>query len=247
MMCVAWPTLKPELTWDGLLTFITGILAFLAGLLAFLGIRSQICHADRGLQLQLDAEKRSREDDASSQRRAVATALLFELDNFYRGYVRGMAGEIGSLPGQVDGRHYVVTPDLPPFRKVPSAPFPVYGANAASVGSLPSDLTAHVLRAYSGAQWILDRVADYQLAREQSFEHGNQAPYFTFARKSLEELVPIYHGAEGTLSTAMKELCNFAGVTFGAPLIAIAELEHQRGADQRRSSDPPAPLSAKAI
>jgi hypothetical protein len=224
MMCVAWLSLGP-LTWDGLLTFLTGVLAFAAGLLAFFGIRSQIRHADAGLQKQLDANAQSRREAEHARRRAVATALLFELDNFYRAYVRGLAEAIACAPGQVDGRDYLESPHLPPLRKTPSDPFPVYKANADAVGELPLEVTELVVRAYSAAQWVLDRRADYQTSREQSLQRGNQGPYFAFASKSLEEMRDVFRAAEGTLRETTMTLCEFTGTPFQFPRIAVAEPE----------------------
>lgn len=204
-------------TWDGLL-------AFVGGLLAFLAIWRQVRHADSGLREQLKSEKKVREEEDLNQKRAAALAMLFELDNFYRAYVRGLANEIPCKRGDVEGLHYVGSPFLPPLRKVPSDPFPVYKANGSFVGKLPPNLTALVVRAYSAAQWVLDRVVDYQFARKESLDHGNAGPYFGFARRAVEEMIEVYRGAEVTLSEATQELCKFTDVRFETPLIAVAEL-----------------------
>jgi hypothetical protein len=101
--CFPWPSFDPKLTWDGLLTFFGGVLAFFAVLF-------QVRHADKGLQRQLDADKKARDDQASEQARAVARALLFELDNFYRGYVQSLAAAATLNEG------------LPGLKTLPSAP-----------------------------------------------------------------------------------------------------------------------------
>jgi hypothetical protein len=212
-----WFSFDPKLSWDGLLTFVGGLLAFFA-------ILHQVHHADKGLRQQLESEKKAREQEELKQKRAVAVAMLFELDNFYRAYVRGLADEIPCKPGEVGGRHYVGSPFLPPLRRVPSDPFPIYKANGSLVGKLPPNLTALVVRAYSNAQWVLDRVVDYQVVRKESLDHGNAGPYFEFAKRALEEMIEVYRGAEVTLSEAMQELCKFADVRFETPLIAVAEL-----------------------
>jgi hypothetical protein len=218
MSADTWFAFDPKLSWDGLLTFI-------GGLLAFVGIFYQVRHADKGLQRQLDSEKKARAEEELEHRRAVAVGMLFELDNFYRAYVRGLANEIPSSPREANGPAHIESLLLPPLRKIPSHPFPVYKANGSSVGTLPPNLTAVVVRGYSAAQWVLDRVVDYQFARKDSLDHGNAAPYFALARRSLEEMREIYRGAEVTLGEAMRALCRFAGIPFEVPLIAIAELE----------------------
>lgn len=237
MTYVAWPSLRPELTWDGLLTFVGGLLALLA-------IFYQVRHSDKGLQKQLDAEAQSRRQGERARCRAVATALLFELDNFYRAYIRGLADAIGPKPGDVSGIHYVDSPFLPPLRKVPSDPFPVYKANAGAVGELPLEVTETVVRAYSAAQWVLDRRADYQLAREQSLQYGNEGSHFSFARQSLEELREVFRAAEGTLTQAAKALCKFTGTPFQIPMIASAEAEGPSEGQEPRSSSPAPPVIA---
>jgi hypothetical protein len=209
---------EPKLTLDGIMTLAAGVIAYVAAV-------RQMRLADRGLKQQLQAEKKGRLQEDEERQRAVAVAMLFELDNFYRAYVRGLAKEIPGSPKEANGPAHLESLLLPPLRKIPSDPFPMYKANGSSVGKLPPNLTAVVVHAYSAAQWVLDRVIDYQLARKGSLERGNAGPYFAFARRSLEEMRDIYSGAEITLGEAMRALCSFGEIPFQAPLIAIAELE----------------------
>jgi hypothetical protein len=215
MTCFLWPSLKPELTWDGLLTFVTGMLAFIAGLLAFFGIRSQIRHADEGLQHQLDQEKQRDADETKTENRALARALLTEIDHFYIGYVRTLRVTFGVLqPGQ-----------LSPLRSMPSEPFAIYRSCGAQIGHLPSSLVASVVRAYSGAQWLMDRVTDYREAFSMVKDEGLPNPKDQFARTLFAELPEIVKGAETTSFRSAQMLCEFLGVDFAAPDVALAELK----------------------
>lgn len=211
-----WPILDWKISGDGLLTFFGGLLAFLA-------ILYQVRQADAGIREQIETEKKERETDAQDRCRAVATALLFELDNFYIAYIRGHANEISSSLDALRGLHSNGR-QLRPFRKTPSDPFPVYKANASSVGILPANLVTWVVRAYSAAQWVVDRRSDYQIAREQSIAAGNAGPAFEFAEGSLREMVDVHRGAELAIGQAVRELCVFAEIPFDPKAVTIAEV-----------------------
>jgi hypothetical protein len=208
MICLFWPALKPELTWDGLLTFITGILAFVAGLLAFLGIRSQIQHADAGLQRQLDAEKEARETEVSNQRRAIFTALLFEMDSFYRVYVRQLSQSLGSWGGN----------GPPPLIKpVGTEWLAVYREGASQIGNLPQETIKPITTWYGHAQSLIGTLEVYS----QRYNAGsvNLARCFGMLEEIKGELLGM---AEITFFTCGL-LCKHAGVEFIAPMISVAD------------------------
>jgi hypothetical protein len=207
MNCSIWPSFDPKLTWDGLLTFITGILAFIAGLLAFLGIRSQIHHADAGLQLQLDAEKKAREDASNAQRRAVATALLFEIDSQYVSNVRDILKAFGEQDA------------TPALTRTGPDPFPVYVGNANMLGSLPVSLVEVIVNYYGALRDYVAIIDEYAHGYEIQLQ-GNST-----GRALMKSLVPQIK-SDGTAIiqltyTVCGLLCDFAGTTFSCPPIRV--------------------------
>lgn len=206
MISCSFFSFDPRLSWDGLLTF-------LGGLLAFFAILYQVRHSDKGLQGQLDEEKRRNAQAAEAENFALARALM-EIDHFYLGYVRTLRLTFQGLqPGQ-----------LSPLRSMPSEPFAIYRSCGAQIGSLPASLVANVVRAYSGAQWLKDRVTDYREAYFEVKDEGFVNQKAQFARALLGELPEVVKGAEVTLSHTAEMLCQFLGAKFAAPEIALAEL-----------------------
>ncbi len=195
MSCFPWPSFDPRLTWDGLLTFFGGVLAFFA-------ILFQVRHADTGLQRQLDAEKQARDDQASEQDRAAARALLFELDNFYRGYVQSLTADAA------------LNDALPGLKTLPSAPFAIYRGNAAFVGHLGAGLAAAVVGAHGTADWLLNRMSAYKIARE-SISQLQRLNAWDEVRKTATNVEVLLHEVS-------RLLCEFSGVPFEADKIAVA-------------------------
>jgi len=61
-----------------------GVLAFAGGALALLGVWWSNHQSVKNLQKQLEAERNARTEEAERQKRSIATAILYEIDNFYR-------------------------------------------------------------------------------------------------------------------------------------------------------------------
>jgi hypothetical protein len=212
MNCSFWPSFDPKLTWDGLLTFITGILAFVAGLLAFFGIRSQIRHADAGLQTQLDAEKKARENAANEQRKAVATALLFEIDNHYRSNIRDIVRYL---------EEHRNDPDPTVIKSPGSNPFPVYAGSSKLLGVLPTVLVEIVVNYYGELRGYVATFNLY-LKGYEIFLEGNttigRAVMRTLIPRIITEAVAITQLAYTTCGL----LCEFMGAEFSFPRIGVA-------------------------
>jgi hypothetical protein len=111
-----------------------GLLAFLGGALALFGVWWSNRQSVRNLQEQLDADKRSRREDFERQKKAVATAILFQIDPLYRIVAEEIATDEEHLPSLL----------LP-------GSFPVYEGNADNLGNLEPDMVASVVTFYSKA------------------------------------------------------------------------------------------------
>lgn len=203
-----WPALDWKVSGDGLLTFFGGLLAFFAVLF-------QVWSTNKDLQRQLDSETQARVDSSNEENFALARALLMELDHFYVGYIRDTLEEFKSLPaGQ-----------LKPMRRMPPDPFLMYRSCGARIGFLPPALLATIVRAYSQAQWLVDRVNDYRDVFFQVGDPGIADPTTKLARASLKELPDVYEGTEKLLNRAAEMLCEFLGVPLDTSSTALSKLK----------------------
>jgi hypothetical protein len=205
MNCSPWPSFDLKLTCDGLVTFFGGVLAFLAMLF-------QVRHSDKGLQTQLNVEKQTREDEANERQRAVATALLFELDEVYRSFVREVLGFLAEHEND---------PDPPGIKPVSANPFPVFSANAGALGALPPTLVEAVARCYSALNGYFATLTEYPqrygllLRGDGSIGLPLLAGFIARIRRDANAIIPLTYVTSGVL-------CYFVGTEFASPRIQIA-------------------------
>jgi hypothetical protein len=206
MKCFPWPSFDPKLTWDGLLTFLGGVLAFFAVLF-------QVRHADMGLQSQLNVEKRTREAEAEERQRAIATALLFELDEVYRSFVREVLGFLAN---------HEEDPNPPSIKPVSANPFPVFSANAGALGLLPPTLVEAVAGCYGALNGYFATLAEYSqrfgllLRGVSSFGLPLLAGFISRIQGEANAIVPLAYVTSGLL-------CYFVRTEFASPRIRIAD------------------------
>ena len=188
-----------KLSWDGLLTL-------LGGFLALLGIWVQVRHADEGLRKQLQAEKDARTAERDERKRAVAAALLFEIDRFYRFYIAGLLKVATS-----------VSP-IPELESPGTSPFPAYAGNCGHVGELDETLAAAIADFYASAQRHAFRVCDY--AERRNGPNSNQIlGLLPGVRSGAESLVPLAY-------IACAYLCVYTGTSFTAAQFETAKHEY---------------------
>src|SRR5271157_2399405 len=99
------------ITPDGSMTLIAGVIAFIAVII-------QIISSSKQVQDQVKAQRDAERGEQVRQRKGVAIGLLFEIDGFYRSYLRD--------PRKVFDRIDVSKDNLPGVRSVGENPFPVY-------------------------------------------------------------------------------------------------------------------------
>ena len=204
-----WFSFDPRLSWDGLLTF-------LGGLLAFFAILYQVRHADSGLRQQLESEKKARDEEELNQKRAVATAILFEIDHFYRFYIQDVLKllETRSQPSQ------------PVVIKVPNTEvFPVYSGNCSRLGELSQQLVEATVHFYGMANGYVSElrergdICNEALGEDSPRGFARAESLLPRTRSQCEALIPMAFLACGFLS-------DFTGVDFGMPRVAVAEDKH---------------------
>ena len=202
MNAFPWPYLEPKVSWDGILTFFGGLLALWA-------IWRQTSHADDGLRKQLEGEKRAREEEKERRKKSVATGLLFEVDSFYQSHLQDFLGPKAD----------VKLSELPFIRSVALNPFPVYEANASSIGEFPSDLVADIVKFYGVAEDYLCDLRDYREAREAM--RGNTASSLASAWTIYQRLREAAPGIRNCVHVICEKLCVLTGTPFVWPPIAI--------------------------
>jgi len=206
MNAIPWPHLEPKVSWDGLLTFVGGLLALLA-------IWRQTSHADKGLQKQIDLDKKARLEEKETRRKAVAMALLFEIDSFYKSYVRDFLPYTqGDNPSE-----------MPYIRSIAIRPFPLYEANADSICDLQSDMAADIVSFFSVAECYLCDLRDYKDARDLRLQVGSTAAGLARAATVFQRIRTAAPGIARAVHLISEKMCRLTGVPFEAPRVAIAE------------------------
>lgn len=209
MITACWLRFNPTLTWDGLLTF-------LGGLLAFIAILVQVHFANQGLRTQLLEEKEVRGRERHRRNKATATAILFEIDDFYRTYLRDVLSFLEGRPAD----------NSPPVIKSAGRnPFPVYEGNTQQLGGLNQQLVETVVhfyglaRAYAmGLEAYSEALATIQLAPD-SYKLLILKSMVPRIKSECESITPIAF-------IACRFLCDYTGVAFEAPRIAVAADTH---------------------
>jgi len=203
---------QPKLTLDGLLTFVGGLLAFIV-------IWRQTRHADQGLAKQLEAERTAQLEDTARRRRAVAKALIFEIDNFYRIYLSGPYKALKD----VDPNSCEVS-RLPALKTPSENPFPVYKSNADSIGDLDEREVRNIVRYFGEADSYIRTLREYRLWYDKLVLEGSTyAPVNQAARAYLTQMKNVGPEMIGLTFVVLKGLCRMGGVAFSPSIIAVAE------------------------
>jgi len=196
------------LTMDGVAALAAGLLV-LVGL--WVGLRAVMRRTERVAALERDAAVRER----GRQKLLLARALLFELDGFYRHYLRDVGAALETSEGW-EGQYPVVN-------WVAEQPFPVYVANAGRLGELDEDTLSEVIRCYAMAAAYLSLLRDYKAAmdrvlRKEALEVSvpEARLHLNRIREALPELVQL--SAE-----LGRRLCSITGVPFHRLTIGAAK------------------------
>jgi hypothetical protein len=195
-----------------------GILTFIGGALALLGMWIQSRHADKGLKAQLDAERVARLEQDGRRKRALAKAILFEIDNFYRIYLRDPRPVLMNVNAKDCGV------GLLPVLKTPSdEPFPIMRSNGSTLGELHENYIRDIVRFYGEADAYLRTVKEYtQHFGKLVLEGSTYAPVNFATRACLKQLQDSVQEMVNLTYLVSKELCVLASVEFVGLLIGVA-------------------------
>jgi len=177
-------------------------MTLIAGLIAFAAV-----------EWQIRVEKQARKEEGARQKRAVAKAILFEIDDFYRSQVQGVGGYL-------DG--FARKRELCEVVRVPPSLFTVYQANTARLGDLPDEAVEAIVHFYTKAAKFLALREDYRAEREDhselALDHPDNRKATTLFGHMRDSLPVIAQAAY----IACEKLCSIAGVGFKVPTVAVA-------------------------
>jgi hypothetical protein len=204
--------MKP--TFEGWATIITALVALLAAVIAYRGIVKQI-EADReNLRKQLDEEKQARMQEHESHIRSLATALLFEIDNFY---MRLLIGRAARYKHWDDALEDPAAVEL--YMIAVGVPFAIYEGSAGSIGDLEGATARSVVVCYGALSSYLELSRNYEKVLQlhgagDGLLKGTALPKLRQAlRTSAEQAVKL-------AQVTCKNLCLVARVEFSNLMIA---------------------------
>jgi len=219
-------------TLEGVGTLLEAFAALVAGLLAFFVVRRQIRSSSADMQKQLDAEKAARMEEAERHKKAVAAALVFEIDYIYRYFIR----DVGQFLSSTDQGEPLLA------KTFDAAPFPVYHGNTGDVGQFDEGLVGQIVhfyamatnhvttfRAYSEAVRNLLRLP--QAGEVDAIDWENMSRQY---RSHLEDPLPALRVVAYDVSA---DLCRVAGIKFESPNIAVAAEDRRALLQQVRGTE----------
>jgi len=197
-----------------------GILAFAGGALALFGVWGSNHQSIKNLEKQLESERNADAGEADTRKRAVAKALLFEVDDFYSNHLRGVYDHYRDFDGAIE--------KLPGVTGMGPRPFAVYDGNTSSLGALSDAVVKSVVAFYDTARRHLPLNRDYKgLLRE--YHYGKRSPeagqeakqLFFYVRGSVPRLTRLAYDA------CMK-LARLSGVPFQKDVVIVAGEDPER-------------------
>ena len=172
------------------------------------------------VMLQLRDQHRSAEAGRGAQRRAIAKALLFEVDDFYSNNLKGVYDHYRDFDGKMEHLPGVTGTD---FRALP-----VYEGSTASLGILPDEVVKSVVVFYDTARRHLSIARDYrELLRE--YLYGSHSPE---AGQEALQLFSYVTGSIPPLTSLCYEACmrlaGFSGVPFRKDVLTVAGEDREK-------------------
>ena len=168
-MCIDW-----TITGDGIATVIAGVFAFVA-------VIFQIRSSSLQLKTQLDTERDARIEDQERQKRALAAAILCEIDEFYWHHIRDARCHLENVNPETEI-------NLPSVKKIPEVSFAVYQGCVGRLGQLPPSLLVEIVHFYNNAASFVATTEAYQLNLERKQQGHNPLLEDALARTRLKQI-----------------------------------------------------------
>jgi len=154
---------EAKLTLDGLMTLIAGVIAFIA---VIIQIRSSSKQVQEQIKAQRDAEKAELE----RRRRAVAAALLSEIDSFYASHLE-RRNELFEFWKRKDTDPQSVEV----FRALTGKPFAVYESLADELGGFDAAIARGIVMTYGLMANFIDLLERYERELGDTSSRGSAA------------------------------------------------------------------------
>jgi hypothetical protein len=209
--------LGSSLSLDGLAMIGTTLVAAATG---FLAILYQVRSSSRQLREQMADQHLAATLESERQKRAIAKALLFEVDDFYASHLSKVYDHYRNFDGKIE--------KLPGVVEVDIRMFAVYNGNTPLLGKLPDETVKSVVTFYDTARAHLLKVRDYKtLLRE--YQYGTRSPeagqealqLFFYVRADIPRLTRLSYETCLTLA----RLCD---VPFRKDVVAVAGEDTER-------------------
>jgi hypothetical protein len=197
---------EAKLTLDGIMTLAAGVIAFIAVII-------QIRSSSKQVRDQMKAQRDAEREEQERRKKAVATAILFEVDDFYRSQL----WRVHAFFEQTGRRR-----ELLEVVRVPPSQFCVYQGNTASLGGLPDEVVEAVVHFYSKAARFLALREDYRRERGEHSEVALDHPDNRKAAILFGHLRDSLPGLTRAAYLACERLSGFICAEFKAPRIAVA-------------------------
>jgi hypothetical protein len=167
-----------------------------AGILAFVAV-----------QLQMRDQRRTLREEQETQKRAVAKAILFEIDGFYRYHLRGLRDYLKSfdLERQMP---------LPVVKPIETNPFSIYEGNAGRLGELEPEVLQAVVEFYNAAGRHVSTRAAWKASIEGILAGRNNAVEQEATRRLATEIQKALPLQIGLAWLACRSLSKRAGARF---------------------------------
>jgi hypothetical protein len=147
-------------------------------------------------------------------RRAVATALVFEIKSFYRWFFRHLRPIVKDIDPKTC---------LPPTINAPSREvFAVYRANAGTLGTFDVSVVQQVVEFYGFAEWLLSTVREYTTALAHELQTQKTVIPESAPRRLLGDIQTIMFRTDEAAVNAGRMLGKVAGMS-GDPFSKIGD------------------------
>lgn len=141
--------------------------------------------------------------EQARHKRAVATALVFEIKSFYRWYYRQLR-PLKDIDAQSS---------LPPTINAPTAQtFAVYRGNTDTLGSFDAPVVQQVVEFYGFAEWLLSTIQEYTAALVHELQLQKTVIPNSAPRKLLADIQTIMLKTDTAAVNAGQTLAKVAGI-----------------------------------
>jgi hypothetical protein len=190
-----------------------GIMTLLAGIIAFAAVIIQIRSSSRQVREQITAQRDAEREDLERQKQAVARALLFEMDGFYRYPLKPVEITLKQNDGAVNPAAIPAGADLT---------FPIYEGNSSVLGGLDEMIVAAVVMFYNDASMFVRTLNEYN-ALVTRFFNSRDPVVEEQALARLRQIRFLLPSLIDITYVASLKLCAFTGIEFKFPLIGVSK------------------------